>query len=135
MPDPGGSTKRNPGSRFGTDLLIVTTVGVTLAAHYRGQLRYLSASGIRVQIASNPDADLLSAAEAEGVPCHGVRMSRRISPVRDVASVFHMILLLRRLRPAVVCYGTPKAALVTSFAAAIMRVPSRIYTVHGLRLE
>ncbi len=42
---------------------------------------------------------------------------------------------IRRFRPHVVNAGTPKAGLLFTVAARLTRVPLRLYTVRGLRLE
>lgn len=62
-------------------------------------------------------------------------MERELSPRRDVVSFVRLLRLMRARRPDVVNYGTPKAALLTSVAAWICRVPRRVYVVRGLRYE
>ncbi len=46
-----------------------------------------------------------------------------------------MIWMLRKLDPDVTNASTPKAGLLVTVAAAINRVPVRVYTLRGLRLE
>ena len=62
-------------------------------------------------------------------------MDREIRPLRDARAVVSWLALIRRVRPAVTHLSTPKAALVGSIAAWILRVPRRVYLVRGLRLE
>ncbi|GAA2043633.1 hypothetical protein GCM10009720_25600 [Yaniella flava] len=62
-------------------------------------------------------------------------MQRHIQPSRDLKSLIDWARAIRKVRPHVVNLGTPKASLLGIFAAWIHRVPKRIYTVRGLRLE
>jgi glycosyltransferase involved in cell wall biosynthesis len=71
----------------------------------------------------------------EGIPFVEVPMEQEISPLRDLASLWHLYRIVRALRPAVSNVGTPKAGLLGGLAAWLNRVPCRIYTLHGLRFE
>lgn len=62
-------------------------------------------------------------------------MEREISPVSDVRSLALWFRLLRMSHPYAVNVGTPKAGLIGGVAAFLCRVPKRVYTVRGLRLE
>lgn len=66
---------------------------------------------------------------------HSVTMARSPDPTRDLRSVTELMKVLRRLRPRLVVYGTPKAALLGAVATRALRVPNRVYAVHGLRFE
>jgi glycosyltransferase involved in cell wall biosynthesis len=62
-------------------------------------------------------------------------LKRTISVKDDLRALRVIIKLLRQLRPPVVHFSTPKAALLGMMAAKICRVPKRVYLVRGLRLE
>jgi glycosyltransferase involved in cell wall biosynthesis len=64
-----------------------------------------------------------------------VPMEREISPLHDLISLARIWSVLRRIRPAICNAGTPKAALLVTVAAWLARIPVRIYTMRGLRLE
>lgn len=117
--------------------LVVTTSDVSLDILMDGAVRDLSAVPELqpVVIAAADTGRLARVAEREGVQGHAVPMPRGPSPFRDAVALVLMTVLLLRLRPAMVVYGTPKAALLTSVAAAITRVPVRVQILHGLRLE
>lgn len=70
-----------------------------------------------------------------GVTFHALPMQREPSPLMDLVALVRWIRLLVRLRPDLVSAGTPKAALLGCVAAALVRVPSRVYVLRGLRLE
>jgi len=59
-------------------------------------------------------------------------MNRGISPFRDLASIYRMWKVLRRVKPDVVHSYTPKAGLVTMLAAFLAGVRVRVHTFTGL---
>src|SRR5690606_5723648 len=46
-----------------------------------------------------------------------------------------IIRVLRKYHPEIVTYATPKAALLGSVSGILLRVPTRVYQLWGLRLE
>jgi glycosyltransferase involved in cell wall biosynthesis len=91
--------------------------------------------GFEVVIISAPGHQLRILSELEGVTTVTVPMEREISPFKDLVSLVRLYIVLRRLRPAIVNAGTPKAALLGMIAACAAGVPVRIYFLLGLRLE
>ncbi|MBC2324677.1 glycosyltransferase family 4 protein [Listeria booriae] len=69
------------------------------------------------------------------VTFHELNMEREISIWKDVRALFQMLYLIRCIKPDIINYGTPKASLLAALASQIWRVPKRIYTLRGLRLE
>ncbi len=84
---------------------------------------------------TSPGSDLETVAEREGVSVLPVSMEREIHLWKDCAALFRLYSLLRNLKPDIVNAGTPKAGLLGMIAALMARVPLRIYTLRGLRLE
>jgi glycosyltransferase involved in cell wall biosynthesis len=62
-------------------------------------------------------------------------MRREIAPLRDLVSLWRLIRALRRLKPDLTEFSTPKAGLLGNLAAKWCGVPARIYMLRGLRLE
>jgi lipopolysaccharide/colanic/teichoic acid biosynthesis glycosyltransferase/glycosyltransferase involved in cell wall biosynthesis len=62
-------------------------------------------------------------------------MEREIAPMKDLVSLWRLWRTIRRIRPDIVDAGTPKAGLLVGIAAWLARVPCRVYTLHGLRME
>ncbi len=116
-------------------VLYGVTAGTSVQTLLRGQLAWLGAHGWQVHVACAPGDALDAAADREGFTPHPVRMSRSMDPLADLAALVAWLRLLRRLRPEVTNVSTPKAALLGSVAAWVLRVPRRVYVVRGLRLE
>ena len=116
------------------DVLHAVTSSLSLVL-LRGQLEYLQAAGFHpaVVCGSGPESEEMRAAES--IPVFTVEMEREISPWKDLVSLVRVTQLVRRLRPLVSNSGTPKAGLLVGLAAWLNRVPCRIYTLRGLRLE
>ncbi len=112
--------------------LVTSSVTVPLM---RGQLRALQEAGFRVTVGSDPGEGLTATADHDGAEAAVVPMTREISPLQDLRSLWGLWRLLRRLRPTLVNAGTAKAGLLGGIAAWLAGVPCRVYTVHGLRLE
>lgn len=70
-----------------------------------------------------------------GCRLHHLRMVRTPSPLEDALSLLRWIILIAKIKPALVSIGTPKAALLGIVASWFLRVPIRVYMLRGLRLE
>ena len=118
-----------------TRLLIAVTSPLACSFYSGGLLRYLQRAGMSPILLSSPGAHLIEVCAKEGVSSISVPMERQIAPVRDFISFCGLYRTVRRLRPAIVDASTPKAGLLTGVAAWLARVPCRVYTLRGLRLE
>jgi len=113
-------------------------VGVTSAQTclvLTGRLQALSEAGFEVTLISSPGNLLWETAAMEGVAACPIRMVRGISPVADFRSFLAILNLLWRRQPAITDFSTPKAGLLGNAAAWMVRVPHRVYTLRGLKLE
>jgi len=91
--------------------------------------------GFEVVVISSFGEELEAVAETEGVAVLKVPMRREISPLHDLVSLWRLYRTLRSLKPDLVNASTPKAGFLGMLAAKMARVPVRIYTLRGLRLE
>ncbi|MGE6229105.1 glycosyltransferase family 4 protein [Paenibacillus chitinolyticus] len=96
----------------------------------KGQITYLKEQGWEVAIICSPGQ-----VETEGAKFYPVSMKRDISLVSDLHSLLNLIKLFIKIKPTLINAGTPKAGLLAGVAAFLCRIPNRIYTSHGLRLE
>jgi glycosyltransferase involved in cell wall biosynthesis len=100
-----------------------------------GQLQYLHERGFDVVVISPGGEGLDRMARLDGVRAIEMLMARRISVVRDVASLWRLVRVIGVLRPTITNVGTPKAGLLAGLAAWMNGVPCRVYTLRGLRFE
>ena len=100
-----------------------------------GRLRTLREAGFRVTLISSPGELLDRTAASEGVVRIGLPMQRVIAPLSDLVSLARLWWLLRRLKPDLTEFSTPKAGLLGTLAARLAGVPHRVYMLRGLKLE
>lgn len=115
-------------------LIRVTTVPVSLNILLKGQFEYMSKQGFEVLAVSSSGADLDEVAEREKVRTAAVEMSRKISPLKDLKSLWQMFCLFQKEKPDIVHSHTPKAGIIAMLAAKFAGVPIRLHTVAGLPL-
>ena len=122
------------GRESGRHILVgVTSAQTCILLPARSQA--LRDAGFRVSIVSGP-GDLSDGTRGvRGVMAHVVPMARGIELFADVIAFCRMWQLIRRLKPDIVEFSTPKAGLLGNIAAWIRRVPVRVYFLRGLKLE
>jgi glycosyltransferase involved in cell wall biosynthesis len=88
--------------------------------------------GYDVHIAT-PDAPEVERIRALGLPWHELRMSRSgVAPHRELATLFSLLRLYRRLRPDLVHHVTMKPVLYGTLAARLTGVPAVVNAITGL---
>ena len=115
-------------------ILFAVTVPIS-CVFYRGMLRYLENAGFATTMVSAPGKLLNETSISEGAPSMAVPMEREIRPLRDLVSLWRLYRAIRAARPEIVDASTPKAGLLGLMAAVLARVPCRVYTLRGLRME
>lgn len=101
----------------------------------RGQMAHLRRAGFEVAVISAPGEQLDRMQREEDGLALPVPMEREIAPLRDLAALWRLYRVLRRMRPVLVNSGTPKAGLLVGIAAVLARVPCRVHTLRGLRSD
>ena len=99
------------------------------------RLRAFKAAGFRVVLICSPGTLLDRIARQECVETVSVPMQRGVSPFADAVSLVRLCRVLRRLKPMITEFSTPKAGLLGNLAAKLCGVPVRVYLLRGLRLE
>ncbi|WP_415328648.1 glycosyltransferase family 4 protein [Chryseobacterium sp. MMS23-Vi53] len=111
----------------------ITTVPVSLKILLKGQLRFMSQYFTMVGISSDIN-EMNAIAKEENIKTHTVDMTRTISPITDLKSVYKLYKVLKKEKPDIVHSHTPKAGIVGMLAAYLVGVPIRLHTVAGLPL-
>jgi glycosyltransferase involved in cell wall biosynthesis len=115
--------------------VLIAVTSPMACGFYRGVLGHLRRSGWEPTLLASPGTLLTQIAAAEGVPTIAVPMEREIWLRGDLRAFWQLCRALFKLRPTIVDASTPKAGLLTGLAAWLTRVPCRVYTLRGLRLE
>lgn len=97
----------------------------------KGQLAYLN-NFYQVTAVSGPGKDLDEVAEREKVKVFPIEMQRKISPVKDLVSLWQLYKYFREEKPDIIHSITPKAGLLSMLAGKLAGVPIRVHTFTGL---
>src|SRR5690625_437041 len=109
-------------------LFRITTVPISLYFLLKGQLRFMN-QYYEVKGISSEDEDGLrvAAEENEGIEIIPIAMTRTISPIKDLKSVWALYKLFKKEKPLIVHTHTPKAGTVGMLAAKLAGVPNRLH--------
>ena len=109
---------------------LVATISNSLD-FFDGAIEFFSKDNDLCAISSNEDG-LKSFGEKKSIRTIYVPMERRISPFKDLKSLWHMWRVMRHEKPDMVHSMTPKAGMISMVSAWLARVPIRIHTFTGL---
>lgn len=112
----------------------ITTVPISLKKLLEGQLRFMSENGLRILGVSSKGKELEEVSKEEGVVVHELNMTRMITPLKDLKSLWEFFKFCKKEKPTIVHSHTPKAGIIGMLGAKLAGVPIRIHTVAGLPL-
>lgn len=112
-------------------LIRTSTVPTSLTSFLNGVVEVLM-SNYELLLVSSPGKELDELHNKYGVKTIGVSMQRRFSPLKDLISLWKLILVFHKEKPYMVHSMTPKAGLLCMLAAWVTRVPRRVHTFTGL---
>lgn len=98
---------------------------------FTGIISDIKRLGYDIVSVSSDGPDLQSVLDAGGSTIV-VEMERRISPFKDLKSLWGLIRVFRKEKPVMVHSMTPKAGLLSMIAAKVVGVPVRVHTFTGL---
>ena len=129
---PGGHSKTDRGAPRPRLLIVITLAEIGGAQTYLATLLPAVAEHFDVAVAAHGPGPVREAARRAGARFLPLRHVRRaINPWRDALGLIELIGLFRRERPDIVHMNSSKAGVLGRLAAAAVRVPIRIFTVHG----
>lgn len=114
-------------------LFRVTTVPISVEKLLGNQLTFMN-DFFEVTAISADEKKLKKAGEKLGVKTYSIEMTRQITPLKDLKSLWQMYCYFRKEKPAIVHTHTPKAGLIGMMAAKMAGVKIRLHTVAGLPL-
>ena len=112
----------------------VTTIPDSLGGLLTGQLNYMSQHFEVIGISSRNNGVLEKVGSREGVRVIPVKMTRTITPLKDLKATWKLYKIFRKEKPFIVQTHTPKAGTLGMLAAYLARVPHRLHTIAGLPL-
>ncbi|MFT3795410.1 glycosyltransferase family 4 protein [Flavobacterium sp.] len=114
-------------------LIRLTTVPISLEKLLENQLRFMK-DYYEVTMVSSDQDYLEKVGKLQQCPVYHVEMTRKITPIQDLKSVWKLYRFLKKQQPFIVHSHTPKAGIVGMLAAKLAGVPHRLHTVAGLPL-
>ena len=114
-------------------LVRTTTAPISLKYLLRKQMSYMQEHGLDVLMVSSDGPELADVIAYEQCRHIIVPMTRKMTPLADLKSLWIFYRLLKKEKPDIVHSHTPKAGLIAMLAAKFAGVPIRIHTVAGLR--
>ncbi len=112
----------------------VFTIPLSLDLLITGQLYFMKSKGFHVIAVSSCGKEIEAIKKREQCDFKIIKMTRFITPVQDLLSLYKMIAFLKKEKPQIVHTHTPKAGLIGMLAAKVCKVPVRLHTVAGLPL-
>jgi glycosyltransferase involved in cell wall biosynthesis len=114
-------------------IIRITTVPISLKNLLKGQLKYMSSFYNVIGITSLGDT-IKDVENDEGIRVIEIEMTRSITPLKDLKSVYRLYKTLKKEIPFIVHTHTPKAGTVGMIASKLAGVPHRLHTIAGLPL-
>jgi len=111
----------------------ITTVPISLKNLLKGQLKYMSSFYNIIGISSSGN-EIKDIEKEEGIRVIEIEMTRSITPLKDLISVYKLYKTFRKEKPFIVHTHTPKAGTVGMIASKLAGVPHRLHTIAGLPL-
>ncbi len=114
-------------------ILRITTVPISLMNLLKGQPKFMSQYYKVVGVTSSGD-EIDTIINDEGIRVIAVEMTRTISPIKDLVSLFKLYKVIKKEKPFIVHSHTPKAGTLGMMAAKLAGVQNRLHTIAGLPL-
>lgn len=100
-----------------------------------GQLGYFENNGYETFLMCPETQEVISFCKKEGCKHISIDIERNIRIFHDVKSLFEIYVKLKKIKPDIANFGTPKIGLLGMISSYILGVNKRIYTCRGFRFE
>jgi glycosyltransferase involved in cell wall biosynthesis len=114
-------------------LIRITTAPLSMKYLLNGQMRYMQEHGFDVLMISSEGKEWPDIIANEQCNHYIIHMTRKITPVTDIISLWKLYRFLKIQKPDIVHSHTPKAGLLAMLAAKFAGIKIRIHTIAGLR--
>ena len=114
-------------------LIRITTVAGSLGKLLEGQLNFMNQYYTVIGMAGDNE-ELEKVSKAEGIQTIHIELTRSITPIKDLVSLFKLYNILKKEKPFIVHTHTPKAGTIGMLAAKMAGISHRLHTVAGLPL-
>ena len=104
-------------------LIRITKVPLSLRVLLKGQHHFMAENGFAVKGVSSKGEDLYIVQQTEGIPVIPLEMTRMISPLKDLKSLWYFYRLCKKEKPMIVHSHSPKAGRCTYPFAYGSRAP------------
>jgi lipopolysaccharide/colanic/teichoic acid biosynthesis glycosyltransferase len=113
------------------------TVPLSANSFLRNQLSFLKKNRYEITLFTSEveGQEATIFAVNEGILFQEIPFAREISITMDLKALGRLMYAFLKHPPKISNFGTPKAGLLGNLAAWVTRVPARVYTLHGLKLE
>ena len=111
-------------------------IGVTSYKSYvllKGSLNYYSKNDFEVHLVCSFSENLVQISKENHFHYHPIKIERNISVVKDFVSLFSLLRLIFKIKPDVICVGTPKMALLGVISGRLLNINKVIYLCRGFR--
>ncbi|GHA53399.1 glycosyltransferase family 4 protein [Pontibacter akesuensis] len=115
-------------------LFRITTVPLSLQKLISGQLPFMRSRGFEPLMLSADGPEAEAAKREQKSPLVVVPMTRKVTPVQDLKSLWAFYKLCKKHKPQIIHSHTPKAGIVGMLGGKLAGVPIRLHTVAGLPL-
>jgi glycosyltransferase involved in cell wall biosynthesis len=116
-------------------LILVHLVAVSVTLNFfRGQFAFIKKRcGFEdIYVVCSPDSKLNHISSREDVKIKSIEFERRITPLKDISTIYKLYNFFRTVKPTIVQTHNIKPSLLGMIAATLAGVPIRIYHLHTL---
>ena len=114
-------------------LVRITTIPLSLEKLLEGQLSFMNHHFEVIAVSAEKER-LEKYGENNKVRTFWVEMTRAITPLKDLKSLWRLYKFLKKEKPYIIHSHTPKAGIIGMLAGKMAGVPVRLHTVAGLPL-